>query len=64
MFSITCSNPVYCVGFLAAIAVAMRDADIDILLVATFPRDIVLVKESDVVRATAILNAAGFCSQE
>ncbi len=63
MFSITCSNPVYCVGFLAAIAVPMRDADIDILLVSTFTRDLVFVKAADVHRAAAILDAAGFQPQ-
>ena len=47
---INCANPFYCVGFLQSIASAMTAADLDILLVSTFSRDYVFVKnhfESD-----------------
>lgn len=59
LLSIDCAHPFYCVGFIAAISAPLRDAGIDILVVSTFSRDWVFVKESEGPRAAEVLRAAG-----
>ena len=46
-------------GVLASIAVPLADAGIGILAIGTFNTDYVLVKEENVERAVAVLQAAG-----
>ena len=60
LLSIDCASPFYCAGFIAAISAPLRDAGIDILVVSTFTRDWVFVKESEAGLAKEILRAAGF----
>jgi hypothetical protein len=60
LFTIDCANPFYCVGFLAKISAVLSGAGIDILVVSTFSRDWVLVKESDADRAAELLRETGF----
>lgn len=57
---INCANPFYCVGFLQSIAAAMTSAGIDILLVSTFSRDYVFVKNSQCDMAVHTLCGIGF----
>ena len=60
LLSIDCANPFYCAGFIASISAPFRDAGVDILVVSTFTRDWVFVKESEAGLAQEILLAAGF----
>lgn len=60
LFVINCANPFYCVGFLSAIAAAMTQAGLDILLTSTFSRDLVFVPQADVDTATRVLVQLGF----
>ncbi|MEO8380962.1 MAG: ACT domain-containing protein [Acidobacteriota bacterium] len=60
LLSIDCAHPFYCVGFIARISDPLSAAGIDILVVSTFTRDWVFVKEEDAVRAAQVLTAAGF----
>ncbi len=57
---INCANPFYCVGFLKSIAGAMTTAGLDILLVSTFSRDYVFVKNQQTEQAVAVLLDIGF----
>lgn len=57
---INCANPFYCVGFLQSIASAMTAAGLDILLVSTFSRDYVFVKNQQTDQAVAVLLDIGF----
>jgi len=60
LFAIDCANPFYCVGFIAKISARLSGAGLDILVVSTFSRDWVLVKEDDAERAEELLVAMGF----
>jgi len=60
LLSIDCANPFYCVGFIARIATRLSAAGIDILVVSTFSRDCVFVKEEDGPRAAELLRVIGF----
>jgi hypothetical protein len=53
-------TPFYCVGFIAKIASVLSGAGIDILVVSTFSRDWVLVKEGDGPKTVALLEEIGF----
>lgn len=57
---INCANPFYCVGFLQSIASAMTAVGLDILLVSTFSRDYVFVKNQQTEQAMAVLLDIGF----
>ena len=59
LITIDCANPFYCVGFIARFATQLSAAGIDILVVSTFSRDCVFVKEEDAPRAAEVLRAAG-----
>ncbi|HKR62688.1 MAG TPA: ACT domain-containing protein [Thermoanaerobaculia bacterium] len=60
LVSIDCSQPFYCVGFIARISGTLSAAGIDLLVLSTFTRDWVFVKEGDAPRAADVLRAAGF----
>lgn len=60
LLTIDCTNPFYCVGFIAKFAAVLSGAGIDILIVSTFSRDWVLVKEADGPRAARLLTGIGF----
>lgn len=60
LVTIDCANPFYCVGFIAKIAARLSAAGIDILVVSTFSRDCVFVKEEDGPRAAEVLREIGF----
>ena len=60
LITVDCANPVYCVGFIARMSARLSAAGIDILVVSTFSRDWVLVKEEEAERAAEVLRAAGF----
>jgi hypothetical protein len=62
LLSIDCAHPFYCVGFIARISAPLSEAGLDILVVSTFTRDWVFVKEEHADRAAAVLTAAGFQS--
>ncbi len=47
LLSIDCANPFYCVGFFAAITAALAVRGVDILVLSTFSRDHVFVKEGE-----------------
>lgn len=64
LLSIDCAHPFYCVGFIATLSSALSDAGLDILVVSTFTRDWVFVKEGDAARAADVLAAAGFVRAE
>lgn len=60
LLAIDCANPFYCVGFIAKISTFLSGAGLDILVVSTFTRDWVFVKEEEAEKAAEILMAAGF----
>jgi len=64
LLSIDCAHPFYCVGFIAKLSAALSDAGLDILVVSTFSRDWVFVKEGDAPRAADVLASAGFARAE
>jgi hypothetical protein len=64
LLSIDCAHPFYCVGFIARISTPMSAAGIDILVVSTFSRDWVFVREEDATRAAGVLSDAGFHYEE
>jgi hypothetical protein len=59
LLAIDCANPFYCVGFIAKISAAISAAGIDILVVSTFTRDWLLVKEEEGERAARVLEGVG-----
>ena len=59
LLSIDCANPFYCAGFIATISAPFAAAGIDILVVSTFTRDCVFVKEDEAARAAVILESVG-----
>jgi len=63
LLNIRCGNPFYCVGFIAHITGILAEAGIDIVLVSTFSKDLVLVLEADLERAVKVLVDAGFTQQ-
>ena len=60
LVSIDCAQPFYCVGFIAKLSTMLSGAGLDILVLSTFSRDWVFVKEEDAARAAGVLRAAGF----
>lgn len=60
LVAIDCANPFYCPGVLARIATALSDEGLDVLLLSTFSRDLVLVAERERERVRRILVAIGF----
>lgn len=60
LLSIDCANPFYCVGFLAKTSAALSAAGLDILVISTFSRDCIMVKESEGEKAAAVLERVGF----
>ena len=62
LVSIDCSQPFYCVGFIARISGMISAAGLDLLVLSTFTRDWVFVKEEDAAKAAEVLRAAGFSS--
>jgi hypothetical protein len=60
LLAIDCANPFYCVGFIAKISAVLSGAGFDILVVSTFSRDWVFVKEGDGPRAAELLRESGF----
>jgi hypothetical protein len=60
LLAVDCANPFYCAGFIARMSVPLSAAGIDILVVSTFTRDWVFVKEEEGGRAAALLVGAGF----
>jgi hypothetical protein len=64
LLSIDCAHPFYCVGFIARLSSALSDAGLDILVVSTFTRDWVFVKENEAARAADVLVSAGFVRAE
>ncbi len=63
LFVINCAKPFYCVGFLTAIASAMTNAGLDILLTSTFSRDLVFVPQQHSAKAQQLLIQLGFRRQ-
>ncbi len=59
LLSIDCAHPFYCVGFIAKLSAKLSGAGIDILVVSTFSRDWVFVKEEEGEKAAEVLFAAG-----
>ena len=60
LISIDCSQPFYCVGFIARISSMISAAGLDLLVLSTFTRDWVFVKEAEASCAAEVLRAAGF----
>ncbi len=54
------SVPFYSVGFLAAVSKAVANRGINILIISTYSKDYVLVKQSELGKARAALNELGF----
>jgi hypothetical protein len=63
LVSIDCSQPFYCVGFIAKLSTMLSGAGLDILVLSTFSRDWVFVKEEDGERAAEVLRKAGFAER-
>jgi hypothetical protein len=59
LIAIDCASPFYCVGFLARISAALSAAGLDILVISTFSRDCIMVKESEGEMAADVLAATG-----
>ena len=54
------SVPFYSVGFLAAISEAIADANMNILIVSTYSKDYIMVKEDKLEEARNVLLSLGF----
>jgi len=63
LVSIDCSQPFYCVGFIAKLSTMLSAAGLDILVLSTFTRDWVFVKVEDGERAAEVLRKAGFAER-
>ena len=61
--SIDCAQPFYCVGFIAKLSTMLSAAGLDILVLSTFSRDWVFVKEEEGGRAAEVLRNAGFAER-
>jgi hypothetical protein len=60
LVNLRCGNPFYCVGFIAFITGSLANAGIDIVLVSSFSKDMVLVMDKDLDDAVRILKEIGF----
>jgi len=60
LVALDCANPFYCVGFIAKVSAALSGAGFDILVISTFSRDLVFVKEEAGPRAAGLLRQIGF----
>ena len=60
LLNIRCGNPFYCVGFIAYITGLLAEAGMDVVVISTFSKDLVLVIERDVEKAVKLLVEAGF----
>jgi hypothetical protein len=60
LVNLRCGNPFYCVGFIAFITGSLANEGIDIVLVSSFTRDMVLVMDNDLEDAVRILKEIGF----
>ena len=63
LVSIDCAQPFYCVGFIAKLSTMLSAAGLDILVLSTFSRDWVFVKEGDGAIAAEVLRKAGFAAR-
>ena len=63
LVNLRCGNPFYCVGFIAFITGSLANAGIDIVLVSSFSKDMVLVMDKDMDEAVRILKEIGFKQQ-
>lgn len=54
------SIPFYSVGFLAAVSRAIADQGVNILVVSTYSRDYVLIKQAELEKARSALKGLGF----
>ncbi|EKD57717.1 MAG: hypothetical protein ACD_57C00172G0002 [uncultured bacterium] len=60
LIALNLSVPFYAVGFLAAVSSAIAKAGMNILIVSTFSKDYILVREGHTEKAIKILNDLGF----
>jgi len=59
LISLNVSVPFYSVGFLATISSAIADAGIDVLIISTYSKDYILVKQDSLIKVRSILNGLG-----
>jgi hypothetical protein len=60
LLEIRVATPFEAVGFLAAVSAALANAGINILIVSTYSKDYVLLKDESAARGLEALAAAGF----
>lgn len=60
LIALNVSIPFYCVGFLAAVSQAIAEGAMNILIVSTYSKDYILVKDDKIEKARAILLKLGF----
>lgn len=60
LIALNVSVPFYSVGFLAAISEAIANEDMNILIVSTYSKDYILVKENQLIKAINVLLDLGF----
>jgi len=60
LIEVRVTKPFYGPGFLAVITKAIAEKDIDVLIVSTFSKDYVLVRQADSVIAVEVLRKLGF----
>lgn len=60
LISLNVSVPFYCVGFLAVVSEAIAKENINILVVSTYSKDYILVKEDRVEKTIEVLLKIGF----
>lgn len=63
LIALNVSVPFYCVGFLEAVSKAIAQAGMNILIVSTYSKDYVMVKDDCINEAREVLLSLGFKSE-
>jgi hypothetical protein len=60
LIALNVAVPFYSVGFLAAVSGAVAEAGMNILIVSTYSKDYILIKEDKILDAKKVLHSLGF----
>jgi len=63
LIALNVSVPFYTVGFLAAVSTALSDRKMNVLIVSTFSKDYILVKQEKLDDVKSVLDSLGFSSK-
>lgn len=60
LIALNVSVPFYAVGFLATVTYAIAEADMNVLVISTYSKDYILVKQEKLEEAVSVLLGIGF----